>query len=153
MIQILCAVLSLATGAIFTVQSAINGRLRTVTANPVFASLASFGTGVLTLILLIPIFHILGIYQIPALQQLLNLKLWMLSGGVIGTTLVVGSIIIPKRIGFASYFSMLVAGQLVGSVLCDAVGLFGAEVHMPGPARVLGVILLLAGALLVQKRD
>ena len=153
MIQILCAVLSLATGAIFTVQSAINGRLRTVTANPVFASLASFGTGVLTLILLIPIFHILGIYQIPALQQILNLKLWMLSGGVIGTALVVGSIIIPKRIGFASYFSMLVAGQLVGSVLCDAVGLFGAEVHMPGPARILGVILLLAGALLVQKHD
>lgn len=153
MIQILCAVLSFTTGVIFTVQSAINGRLRTVTANPIFASLASFGTGVLTLLLLIPVFHLLGIWQIPAISQLLELKLWMLSGGVIGTVLVGGSIIIPKRIGFASYFSMLVAGQLVGSVLCDAVGLFGAEVHMPGPARILGVVFLLAGALLVQKRD
>lgn len=153
MIQILCAVLSFATGAIFTVQSAINGRLRTVTANPVFASLASFGTGVLTLLLLIPLFHLLGIYQIPAMSQLLQLKLWMLTGGIIGTALVVGSIIIPKRIGFASYFSMLVTGQLVGSVLCDAIGLFGLEVHPPGPARILGVVLLLTGAILVQKRD
>ncbi|MBR4411600.1 MAG: DMT family transporter [Firmicutes bacterium] len=153
MIQILCAFLSFSTGAIFTVQSAINGRLRTVTANPVFASLASFGTGVLTLLLLIPLFHLLGIYQIPAASQLLNLKLWMLIGGVIGTALVVGSIIIPKRIGFASYFSMLVTGQLVGSVICDATGLFGAEVHAPGPARILGVVLLLTGAILVQKRD
>lgn len=153
MIQILCAVLSFATGAIFTVQSAINGRLRTVTANPVFASLASFGTGVLTLLLLIPLFHLLGIYQIPAMSQLLQLKLWMLTGGIIGTVLVVGSIIIPKRIGFASYFSMLVTGQLVGSVLCDAIGLFGLEVHPPGPARILGVVLLLTGAILVQKRD
>ncbi|MBQ8562916.1 MAG: DMT family transporter [Firmicutes bacterium] len=82
----------------------------------------------------------------------MHIEPWMLMGGIIGTVLVVGSILIPKRIGFASYFSMLVTGQLVGSVICDAVGLFGAEVHMPGPARILGVILLLAGALLVQKR-
>ncbi len=152
MIQILCAFLSFATGSIFTVQSAINGRLRTVAANPIFASLASFGTGVLTLLLLIPLFHVLGIYEIPSLLQLFSVELWMLVGGFIGTALVVGSIIIPKQIGFASYFSMLVTGQLVGSVFCDAVGLFGAEVHMPGPARILGVVLLLAGAMLVQKR-
>lgn len=152
MIQILCAAASFLTGTIFTVQSAVNGRLRTVTANPIFASLASFSTGVLTLLVLIPLFHVLGIYEIPALERLLQIEPWMLMGGIIGTVLVVGSILIPKRIGFASYFSMLVTGQLVGSVICDAIGLFGAEVHMPGPARILGVILLLAGALLVQKR-
>lgn len=152
MIQILCAAASFLTGTIFTVQSAVNGRLRTVTANPIFASLASFSTGVLTLLVLIPLFHVLGIYEIPALERLLQIEFWMLMGGIIGTVLVVGSILIPKRIGFASYFSMLVTGQLVGSVICDAIGLFGAEVHMPGPARILGVILLLAGALLVQKR-
>ncbi len=152
MIEMLCAVLSFATGSIFTVQSAINGRLRTVAANPIFASLASFGTGVLTLLVLIPLFHILGIYEMPEASRLLQIEPWMLIGGVIGTALVVGSILIPKRIGFASYFSMLVTGQLAGSVICDAIGLFGAEVHMPGPARILGVILLLAGALLVQKR-
>ena len=152
MIQILCAVLSFTTGAIFAVQSAINGRLRAVTANPVFASLASFGTGVLTLAVIIPLFHLLGLYEIPSLASVLSIQPWMLIGGVIGTALVVGSIIIPKRIGFASYFSMLVTGQLVGSVICDAVGLFGAEVHLPGPARILGVVLLLTGALLVQKR-
>ena len=152
MIQILCAVLSFTTGAIFAVQSAINGRLRAVTANPVFASLASFGTGVLTLAVIIPLFHLLGLYEIPSLTSVLSIQPLMLIGGVIGTALVVGSIIIPKRIGFASYFSMLVTGQLVGSVICDAVGLFGAEVHLPGPARILGVVLLLTGALLVQKR-
>lgn len=152
MIQFLCAAASFLTGTIFTVQSAVNGRLRTVTANPIFASLASFSTGVLTLLVLIPLFHVLGIYEIPALERLLQIETWMLMGGIIGTVLVVGSILIPKRIGFASYFSMLVTGQLVGSVICDAIGLFGAEVHMPGPARILGVILLLAGALLVQKR-
>lgn len=152
MIQVLCAVLSFVTGSIFTVQSAINGRLRTVTANPIFASLASFGTGVLTLLLLIPLFDALGIYEMPDLERLLQIQPWMLIGGVIGTALVVGSILLPKRIGFASYFSMLVSGQLIGSVFCDAVGLFGAEVHMPGPARIAGVIFLLTGALLVQKR-
>lgn len=152
MIQFLCAAASFLTGTIFTVQSAVNGRLRTVTANPIFASLASFSTGVLTLLILIPLFHLFGIYEIPAFERILQIEPWMLMGGIIGTVLVVGSILIPKRIGFASYFSMLVTGQLVGSVICDAIGLFGAEVHMPGPARILGVILLLAGALLVQKR-
>lgn len=152
MIQFLCAAASFLTGTIFTVQSAVNGRLRTVTANPIFASLASFSTGVLTLLILIPLFHLFGIYEIPAFERILQIEPWMFFGGIIGTVLVVGSILIPKRIGFASYFSMLVTGQLVGSVICDAIGLFGAEVHMPGPARILGVILLLAGALLVQKR-
>lgn len=152
MLQILCAALSFLTGSIFTVQSAINGRLRTVTANPIFASLASFSTGVLTLLVLIPVFHILGVYELPSLERILQVEPWMLIGGVIGTALVVGSILIPKRIGFASYFSMLVSGQLIGSVICDAIGLFGSEIHLPGPARIIGVICLLAGALMVQKR-
>ena len=152
MIQILCAAASLLTGSILTLQSAVNGRLRAVTANPIFASLSSFLTGILTLVILIPLFHVLGIYEIPALERILAIEPWMLIGGIIGTALVVGSILIPRQIGFASYFSMLVTGQMVGSVLCDAVGLFGSEVHLPGPARILGVVLLLAGALLVQKR-
>ena len=152
MLSILCAFSSLLTGAVLTLQSAVNGRLRVVTANPIFASLASFTTGLLTLLICIPLFHALNIFQIPALSRVLSIEPWMLIGGLIGTALVVGSIIIPKRIGFASYFSMLVTGQMAGSVLCDAIGLFGAEVHLPGPGRIVGVILLLAGALLVQKR-
>ena len=152
MLQIICAFASLLTGAVLTLQSAVNGRLRVVTANPIFASLASFAVGLLTLAAAIPVCHMLGIYEIPSLERVFSIELWMLIGGIIGTALVVGSIIIPKQIGFASYFSMLVTGQMVGSVLCDAIGFLGAEVHLPGPGRILGVILLLAGALLVQKR-
>lgn len=152
MLSILCAAASLLTGAVLTLQSAVNGRLRAVTSNPIFASLASFMTGLLALLVCIPLFHVLGIFQIPSLSRVLSIEIWMLAGGLIGVALVLGSIVIPKRIGFASYFSMLVTGQMVGSVLCDAIGLFGAEVHLPGPGRILGVILLLAGALLVQKR-
>lgn len=152
MLQILAAVASFLTGSILTIQSAVNGRLRVVTANPMFASLASFSTGILSLMILIPLFHFLGIYPLPELSRLLLVKPWMLVGGFIGTALVVGSIIIPKRIGLASYFSMLVCGQLIGSVLADAIGLFGAEVHMPGLLRLTGVMCLVTGALLVQKR-
>lgn len=151
MIQILFGAVSFLTGTMVAIQSVVNGRLRTSTFNPMFASFASFCGGLLLLVLMLFGAHLLGIYEIPQLEQLASSRLWMYTGGLIGSLLVIGGVVIPKKIGFASFFSMMVAGQLVGSVIADAIGLFGSEVHAPGPVRIFGVICLVAGALLVQK--
>lgn len=152
MIQLLLALASCMTGVSMTVQSAVNGKLRNITSNPIFASAASFGGGLILLFLMLFGAHVLGIYHLPGAEVMMQTKPWMYVGGLVGTCLVVGSIMIPKRIGFASYFSMLVAGQLVGSVLADAIGFLGAEPHMPTPARLVGLAFLIAGAVLIQKR-
>ena len=139
--DILLGLVSFLTGVTVIIQSAVNGRLRSMTANPIFASAASFGGGLLLLFLMLFAAHWLGIYTIPALSALGQTRPWMYIGGLI-----------PKKIGFTAYFSMLVAGQLVGSVIADAIGFLGNPVHLPGPARIFGVICLIAGAVLVQKK-
>ena len=153
MIQFILAFASFITGTTITVQSAVNGKLRNITSNPIFASAASFGGGLILLFILLPAAHILGIYQIPGSEIIMQTKPWMYVGGLVGACMVIGSILIPKRIVFASYFSMLVAGQLVGSVLADTIGFLGAQSHMPGPARIIGLVFLITGAVLIQKRQ
>lgn len=149
---ILLGLVSFLTGITVIIQSAVNGRLRSMSANPIFASAASFGGGLLLLFLMLFAAHWLGIYAIPTLSALGQTRAWMYIGGLIGTVLVIVSIVIPKKIGFTAYFSMLVAGQLVGSVIADAIGFLGNPVHLPGAARIFGVICLIAGAVLVQKK-
>lgn len=152
MIQMILGIVSLFSGAAFALQSAVNGGLRTVTKNPIFASAASLVTGLLLLPWMLILAHIFGIYEIPGMELLLaETQWWMYTGGTIGVIVLVGSIVIPKKIGFAPYFSLLVAGQLVGSVVADAIGFMGNEVHLPGPVRIAGMICLVVGAVLVQK--
>ncbi len=151
MLQLFLGLVSLVIGTTVTVQSAVNGRLRAVGNNPIFASVASYLGGLVLLLMLLPVAHRLDIWALPPAGGLAASQWWMYTGGLIGTGLVLGSIVIPQRIGFGAHFSMLVAGQLVGSVLADAIGFLGAQVHLPGPGRILGIVCLILGALLVQK--
>ena len=100
--DILLGLVSFLTGVTVIIQSAVNGRLRSMTANPIFASAASFGGGLLLLFLMLFAAHWLGIYTIPALSALGQTRPWMYIGGLIGTALVIGSIVIPKKIGFTA---------------------------------------------------
>ena len=56
------------------------------------------------------------------------------------------------RIGTFATIGLLIAGQLAMGVLIDAFGLFGLEKIPVTPARMLGLVLLAAGAALVLKR-
>lgn len=151
--SILYGLVTFLAGTILTVQSGINGQLRKkVCGNPVLASFFSFTGGVLVLTLVLAVTSLTGILPFPTPAMLHSTRWWMWTGGFVGAGLVLGSIVLPQKIGFASYFSMLVAGQLVGSVAADAMGLFGSDVHPLNAGRIAGVICLLAGALLVQKK-
>ncbi len=152
MLELFLALMSLFIGVTVTVQSAVNGRLRGVGGNPIFASCASYLGGLALLMLVFLAAGAAGVWPFPNGATLGRTRWWMYTGGLFGTGLVLGSIIIPQKIGFGAYFSMLVAGQLVGSVLADAVGLLGAQVHLPGFGRIAGVVCLVAGALLIQKK-
>jgi bacterial/archaeal transporter family-2 protein len=57
---------------------------------------------------------------------------------------------VPVRIGAAAFFGILVAAQLVTSVLADQFGWLAFEQKDVTPLRAVGVALLVAGALLVR---
>ena len=152
MIQFVLGIISLLAGAALAMQSAVNGALRTTTRSPLFASIASFSGGLLLLPWMLILSHIAGFYEVPTLELLKEeTEWWMYVGGILGVILVLGSVLITKKIGFTPYFSLLIAGQLVGSVLADSVGFLGGEVIVPDLRRISGIIILVMGAILAQK--
>jgi transporter family-2 protein len=54
-------------------------------------------------------------------------------------------------LGVASTITLLVLGQLIASVLIDHFGAFGVAPRPVGWERLLGVVLVLAGVVLVRR--
>jgi bacterial/archaeal transporter family-2 protein len=73
-------------------------------------------------------------------------------GGGMGVVVVLTITVVTPRIGAAATIGLLIAGQLAMGVAIDTYGLFGVDkVALTWP-RVLGVLLLAAGALLALRR-
>ena len=49
------------------------------------------------------------------------------------------------------FFVCIVAGQLIGSTIADHYGAFGLTVREMSGSRILGISLVLAGAVLVSR--
>ena len=77
---------------------------------------------------------------------------YWVGGGGMGVVVVLTITIVTPRIGTAATIGLLIAGQLAMGVVIDRYGLFGVdEVALSWP-RVLGVLLLAAGAVLALRR-
>jgi transporter family-2 protein len=77
---------------------------------------------------------------------------YWVGGGGMGVVVVLAITIVTPRIGTAATIGLLIAGQLAMGVVIDRYGLFGVdEVALSWP-RVLGVLLLAAGAVLALRR-
>jgi bacterial/archaeal transporter family-2 protein len=57
----------------------------------------------------------------------------------------------PEPLGVAGVVSLLVAGQLVISMLLDRLGWFGVAQVGLTPGRLVGVLLVAAGTLLITR--
>ena len=77
---------------------------------------------------------------------------WLWLGGLYGAIALGAIAFSPPRIGAVATIALLLAGQLAMGVLIDTLGLFGlARVELT-PARVAGLVLLAAGAVLLVRR-
>jgi len=77
---------------------------------------------------------------------------WMWLGGLMGLIVVLSITFAQPRIGATATIGILIAGQLVMGAVIDRFGLFGVdEIALSWP-RVLGIVLLGAGAALSLAR-
>jgi len=77
--------------------------------------------------------------------------LWI-PGGLLGVAVLATLTFAPPRIGTFGTFAVLISGQLGASLLIDSLGLFGLARVPVSPTRLAGLVLLLAGGLLVLRR-
>jgi transporter family-2 protein len=76
---------------------------------------------------------------------------WIYLAGFIGTLFVASGVVIAPITGALLFFVCVVAGQLLGAMLADHFGLFGLQVRPASLQRLLGLTLVLGGAILVQR--
>jgi len=90
--------------------------------------------------------------SVAGFERAVHQPWWMLLGGVMGLIIVFTVTYAGPRIGVAATVGILIAGQLVMGAVIDRWGLFGSEkiaLHWP---RVLGIVLLAAGAALSLRK-
>lgn len=86
----------------------------------------------------------------PDLSKAAQGPWWLWIGGVLGALYVAGAAALTPKLGTAGFLVLVVAGQILTSVIVDHFGLVGAASKPVNLARVAGVVLILGGVLLVQ---
>ena len=74
-----------------------------------------------------------------------------LGGGLMGTIYLTGAILLAPKLGAGELVGLVVAGQLVFSVVLDHFGWIGFAQHSANPARLAGCALMIAGVFLISK--
>ena len=140
-------VLAFLTGVAITIQAGVNANLRAVIGHPVLAASISFGAGFLSLLTLVLVSRV----PVPPLEAIRQVSWWKWTGGLIGAVYVTTVIVSVPKIGTANLVSLSVAGQLLAAVVLDHYGLLGFVVHPANGWRLFGILLIMAGALLVVR--
>jgi transporter family-2 protein len=147
MMGVLWSMLGILSGAFIALQAPINAQLARDLSMPVAAAAFSFLSGTIVLgIIAVVLVRVQGIsldWQAPAP--------WLyVAGGMLGGFYVTLSTILTPRIGAAALMAFLVAGQLLAGMVLDRIGFLGMAVREISLGRLIGAVLLLAGALLIR---
>ena len=134
-------------GAALTIQVAWNARLRLATGSPVLTTLISIMMTLITLVLL----WASGVTSRGTVPSFNSIPKWAWFGGVCAAYYLIASLIALPKLGAAAVFSLVIAGQLIAALVLDSTGAFGVPHIGLSPLRILGVVLLLAGVILIQK--
>jgi transporter family-2 protein len=122
-------------GGGLAVQSAVNAQLRTWLSHPVLAALVSFVVG--TAALAVAALASGATRPRPdVVHVVLAAPWWVWLGGVLGAYFVLTAVVLTPRLGPALYFGLLVAGQLLTSLLLEHFGAIGLDPHPVNVGRV-----------------
>jgi transporter family-2 protein len=76
---------------------------------------------------------------------------YAVGSGLIGAFVLAAIVLSARLEGLGQTLSLLIASQLLVGLLVDRVGLFGPAVQEIGLLKVVGVVLILAGGVLVVR--
>lgn len=112
--------------------------------DPVAATALSFGIG----FIILTVIAVLCVAETPNFSALNSIPWRALSGGALGALWVLAAILAVPRLGVVTMFSAIILGQLIATLMIDAVGGFGLQPRDLDPARLLAVGLVGAGVVL-----
>ena len=133
-------------GAATALQAPTNARMMGAVGSPVNAAFVSFAVGTAALGILAVV---LQVRPDIAASRALPWYAWV--GGLYGAIFVVAAAWGVPRLGVATTIILMVAGQLLLSVVLDHFGAMGMPKQPISLGRVAGIGLVIAGVLMVRK--
>jgi transporter family-2 protein len=143
----LAVLLGVGAGCLVGMQAPINARLGKAMGS-VQAATFSFLVGTAALLLVVT--FVRG--GLGALGHVGRAPWWALVGGLLGAVYVTVALVAVRTLGASGLTAVVITGQLVISVVIDRFGLLGVAKQHIGTSRVLGLVLLVAGVVLVVRK-
>lgn len=138
--------LALFAGIVVPVQAGLNAVMARHIGGAMNATFLSFiiGTSALAIILAVtrP--------TLPSLAAFGQVPVWAYAGGLMGLIYVASSTFLAPKLGAATLLALVIAGQMIASLIIDQYGLVGFPENPITLLRVLGVVLLVAGVVLIR---
>jgi len=145
--QILVVAAAIVCGAVLALQVGVNLQFRNSIGDPITAALYSFVIGTVGLVA----YALLTRAPLLAPAPVNQIPLWQWTGGLLGGVYVVATVILAPRLGGAVLLSLVIAGQMLTAVVLDHFGWLGFAQHSANLWRLVGVGLLIAGAILILR--
>ena len=138
--------LALLSGAFLPIQAGLNARLGKEILSPIYAALISFIVGTIGLLLYIVLTRqtvsCIGMKETPA-------YLWL--GGLLGAFYVTVIVLAFPKLGPGLTFGLIVAGQMITSVLLEHNNILVAQANPISYMKILGITLVIAGVFIIRK--
>ena len=139
--------LALAAGAMMPTQAATNNKMAMVVDSPILSAFISFVVGTVALFAYVlisgvPLGNLSAAKEAPALA-------WI--GGLLGAFFVASAVTLVPRLGVAMTFSLIIAGQMLVTLVIDHFGLLGVPVKEVSLPRIGGILLITAGVVLIRR--
>jgi len=139
--------LALIAGMSLPAQGAINSKLADYLQSPMLAVFFSFVTGATALLVYILISRI----PLGPLSMVRSASPIALTGGILGAIFVTLTTLAVPRLGVALTFSLVILGQMIATIPIDHYGLLGVAQRAITLPRVIGALLIVAGAILIRR--
>lgn len=139
-------VLIILAGGATALQAPTNARLMTAVGSPVNAAFVSFAVGTAVLGLMAVLFQ-----TRPDMVAARSLPWYAWIGGLYGVVFVIAATWGVPRLGVALTITLMVAGQLLISLILDHFGAFGAPQQPINLGRLAGVALVIGGVIMVRR--
>ena len=138
--------LTLLAGAFLPIQAGLNARLGKAVGNPVYAAMFSFLVGAVGLIL-----YILLTRQAISWAGVKAAPLSLWAGGLLGAFYVTVIVLAFPRLGPGLTFGLVVAGQMVISLLLEHFNILVANPSPINYMKVVGIALIIAGVVILRR--
>lgn len=139
--------LAVLAGTLIPLQAGINSKLREYLSSPYYATLISVTVSLVA----VGFYCVIARLPLPTAAAIVSIPAWAWLGGITGVIYIFMVLLLAHKLGATALIASIIAGQLICSLILDQFGLIGFAQHPLNPGRIVGIVLLVAGAALIQK--